>query len=151
MRKPLEPDPEEPERDTWFYRVLIWRVHDPDEALHIAITHRRLAAEARAATPASLDTFHEKCRARLFESRAWNHDQIVEVCGRHEARLRAAIAAEMLADAVRVPRCTICQRPLDQPGDPTTAGCGGDCLRCMAEIGNDPDCKATMERLTADR
>ena len=41
--------------------------------------------------------------------------------------------------------CSICKRPLDQPGDPTTEDCGGDCLRCMAEIVEDPDCIAAMQ------
>jgi hypothetical protein len=42
--------------------------------------------------------------------------------------------------------CNICHRPLDQPADPGTRDCGGDCLRCMAEAG-DPDCQASMRRL----
>jgi hypothetical protein len=37
-------------------------------------------------------------------------------------------------------RCNICGKPLDVPGDESTRDCGGDCLRCMAEIGEDPDC-----------
>jgi hypothetical protein len=42
--------------------------------------------------------------------------------------------------------CNICKRPLDDPSDPTTEDCGGDCLRCMAEVAEDPDC---IERLAA--
>ena len=37
-------------------------------------------------------------------------------------------------------RCSICKRPLDSPSDPTSLDCGGDCLRCMALIAEDPDC-----------
>jgi hypothetical protein len=44
-------------------------------------------------------------------------------------------------------RCGICGRPLDQPNDPTSQNCGGDCLRCMAEAG-DPDCQRTMAGLS---
>jgi hypothetical protein len=43
--------------------------------------------------------------------------------------------------------CLICKRELDQPGDPSTRDCGGDCLRCMAVYGNDPDCIAAMRKL----
>jgi hypothetical protein len=44
------------------------------------------------------------------------------------------------------PECNICGRTLDDPSDPTTEDCGGDCLRCMAEAG-DPDCIAAMAEL----
>ena len=37
-------------------------------------------------------------------------------------------------------KCQYCKRLLDDPKDPTTRDCGGDCLRCMAQIGEDPDC-----------
>lgn len=43
-------------------------------------------------------------------------------------------------------RCHICDRLLDQADDPTTKDCGGDCLRCMAEIG-DPDCLAALKEI----
>lgn len=43
-------------------------------------------------------------------------------------------------------KCSICKRELDVEGDPSTADCGGDCLRCMAEAG-DPDCIAAMEKI----
>ncbi len=29
-------------------------------------------------------------------------------------------------------KCTICKRELNDPDDPSTGDCGGDCLRCMA-------------------
>ncbi len=45
-------------------------------------------------------------------------------------------------------KCKICGRELDHPNDPTTKDCGGDCLKCMAEIGEDPDCIAVMEKIT---
>jgi hypothetical protein len=34
--------------------------------------------------------------------------------------------------------CRICKRELNQPSDPLSVDCGGDCLGCMAEAG-DPD------------
>lgn len=37
--------------------------------------------------------------------------------------------------------CNICGRILNQPDDPSTLDCGGDCQRCMAAAG-DPDCIA---------
>lgn len=45
----------------------------------------------------------------------------------------------------RVPgtyRCNICGCVLNQPDEPDTKDCGGDCLRCMAEVAEDPDCQA---------
>lgn len=42
-------------------------------------------------------------------------------------------------------RCHICKRILDNPDDPFSIDCGGDCLRCMAWAG-DPD---AIEKLTA--
>jgi hypothetical protein len=44
-------------------------------------------------------------------------------------------------------RCAICKQQLDQPDDPSTRDCGGDCVRCMARYGNDPDCLAVMRAL----
>ena len=35
--------------------------------------------------------------------------------------------------------CDICGRALNNPHDPLSQDCGGDCLLCMAECG-DPDC-----------
>lgn len=35
--------------------------------------------------------------------------------------------------------CSICRRPLGGR-DRLAADCGGDCLQCMALVGNDPDC-----------
>jgi hypothetical protein len=46
-------------------------------------------------------------------------------------------------------RCRMCKRPLNQFGDPTTRDCDGDCLRCMAEIG-DPDCIAAMTKIIGE-
>jgi hypothetical protein len=46
-----------------------------------------------------------------------------------------------------MPNCHICKRELDDPNDPTTRNCGGDCLRCMAEIAEDPDCILGMRRI----
>lgn len=43
--------------------------------------------------------------------------------------------------------CHYCKRKLDNPEDPTTVDCGGDCVKCMAEIAGDPDCVAEMERI----
>jgi hypothetical protein len=49
-----------------------------------------------------------------------------------------------------MPNCHICKRELDDPNDPTTRNCGGDCLRCMAEIAEDPDCILGMRRVAAE-
>lgn len=43
--------------------------------------------------------------------------------------------------------CNICGTKLNVPEDPTSGDCGGDCLRCMAEIGEDPDCIRSMRAL----
>lgn len=44
-------------------------------------------------------------------------------------------------------KCLICKRVLNDPADPIASrDCGGDCLRCMAEIGGDPDCIKELER-----
>ena len=41
--------------------------------------------------------------------------------------------------SIRRPRCKICDKPMSDEED-----CGGDCLKCMAEIGEDPDCIEKM-------
>lgn len=38
-----------------------------------------------------------------------------------------------------VKQCGSCKRPLNQPDDPRSLDCGGDCRQCMADAG-DPDC-----------
>lgn len=40
--------------------------------------------------------------------------------------------------------CRICKGPLNVPDMPLTDDCGGDCLRCMAVHGQDPDCQHAM-------
>jgi hypothetical protein len=42
-------------------------------------------------------------------------------------------------------RCKLCRRLLDNPDDPLSGDCGGDCLYCMATIAEDPDCIASVE------
>lgn len=39
--------------------------------------------------------------------------------------------------------CLICKRALNNPNDPLSTDCGGDCVSCMAEAG-DPDCIAAV-------
>lgn len=46
--------------------------------------------------------------------------------------------------------CNICKRALDDPQDPTTLDCGGDCLKCMADIALDDDCIRQMATLTKE-
>lgn len=41
-------------------------------------------------------------------------------------------------------KCHICKTELDQPGRPDTTDCGGDCRRCMALYGDDPDERRLM-------
>lgn len=65
--------------DTWFCKALRWRLFDPDEALGIAATHRRRAAEARLRHPGS-------------EAQAARHDQMAAICECHAATLRDAAA-----------------------------------------------------------
>ena len=45
--------------------------------------------------------------------------------------------------------CLICKRLLNDPSDRTTKDCGGDCLRCMAECG-DEDAQFEMDKLLSD-
>lgn len=47
--------------------------------------------------------------------------------------------------------CNICKRMLDNPADPCSKDCGGDCLLCMIEIGEDPDCIEVMAQELAKR
>jgi hypothetical protein len=42
--------------------------------------------------------------------------------------------------------CLICKRLLNNPNDPLSMDCGGDCLQCMADAG-DPDCIRHVEEL----
>ena len=45
--------------------------------------------------------------------------------------------------------CNICKRLLDDPREPDlTADCGGDCLQCMARVG-DPDCERAVATIIA--
>ena len=60
--------------DTPFYKALRWRVHDPDEALEIAATHRRRAAEERLGYPGQ-------------EVQAARHDRMAAICEEHAATL----------------------------------------------------------------
>lgn len=39
--------------------------------------------------------------------------------------------------------CRSCGRLLNQPNDPLSDDCGGDCLQCM-EAAGDPDCKTAQ-------
>lgn len=80
---------DEPAKNTWFYRSLVWRVHAVDEARHIASTQRRHAAEARACIPDVIRNHHQQSVAAGAEQRARNHDEIAAVCERHAARLEA--------------------------------------------------------------
>jgi len=80
---------DEPAAATPFCKALRWRVHDPEEALSIAATHHRRAAEARSGIPDVIDNFLDRCKAAGLEQRACCHDEIAAVCERHAARLRA--------------------------------------------------------------
>jgi len=84
---------DEPAKDTPFYKILRTWVRDPEEAVFVAATHRRRAAEARSGIPMVIRDFQDDSRARYLESVARNHDEIVAACERHEARLRAAAAS----------------------------------------------------------
>ncbi len=86
----ITPAEDELAKDTAFYKALRWRVRDPEEALFIAGTHRRRAAEARSGVPAVIDGYQDQCRAWGLEGVACRHDEIAAVCERHAARLRAA-------------------------------------------------------------
>lgn len=82
-------DDEEPAAGTRFYKALHWQVYDPEEALWIAATHRRRAAEARSGIPVIVDTYQRRCMAAGLEQRACREEEIAAVCERHAARLRA--------------------------------------------------------------
>lgn len=55
---------------------------------------------------------------------------------RGQDEVREAVTALI---ASRNPRCSICRRPLGQPGDPDSVDCGGDCAACMAEEEGGPE------------
>ena len=78
---------DEPEDGTRFVHILRWRVHAPEEALGIAATHRRRAAEARQAIPAPIVSFRDRSVALGLEERAARHDAMAAACERHAARL----------------------------------------------------------------
>ena len=40
-------------------------------------------------------------------------------------------------------KCRICGRELND-GSPESVDCGGDCRKCMADIGCDPDCQRAL-------
>jgi hypothetical protein len=74
--------------NTPFSKALRWRVHDPEEALGIAATHHRRAAEARARKPVTVDSFQDQSAAAWQDRRAAAHDAMAEACERHAATLR---------------------------------------------------------------
>ena len=78
---------------TPFCKALRWRVHDPEEALWIAATHRARAGEARAAMPAHVASFPTHSQALGLEVRADRHDELAEACERHAASLQAIMTA----------------------------------------------------------
>jgi len=78
---------------TPFGKALRWRVHDPEEALGIAATHRARAAEARAAVPGHIASFRTRSQALGLEMRANRHDEMAEVCEQHAASLQANMTA----------------------------------------------------------
>lgn len=42
-------------------------------------------------------------------------------------------------------KCHICKKLLNDPSSPKLSmDCGGDCLECMAVVGNDPECTAEL-------
>jgi hypothetical protein len=49
-------------------------------------------------------------------------------------------------------RCGMCRRPLDQPDDPSSMNCGGDCWGCIgeleAELGNEESIKQVRDEHT---
>jgi len=68
-------NPTDPEiADTPFCEALRWRVHDADEALGIAATHRGRAADARLRHPG-------------WKIQATCHDQMAAICEAHAAAL----------------------------------------------------------------
>jgi hypothetical protein len=48
-----------------------------------------------------------------------------------------------MSNNVPAARCSMCRRLLDRPNDPTTKSFLGDCLRCLARIG-DPSAMRRM-------
>lgn len=80
---------DEPAAAAPFCKALRWRVHDPEEALSIAATHRGRAAKARSGIPPVTCSFLDRCVATSLEQRACRHEEIAAVCERHAARLQA--------------------------------------------------------------
>jgi len=93
---------DEPAAATPFCKALRWRVHDPEEALSIAATHHRRAAEARSGIPDVIDNFLDRCKAAGLEQRAYCHEEIAALCERHAARLRAQAHAHARAEGYPV-------------------------------------------------
>lgn len=52
--------------------------------------------------------------------------------------------------AVRDGHCRICNALLNQPDNPATKDCGGDCLGCMASVG-DEQCQRELDEALARR
>lgn len=48
---------------------------------------------------------------------------------------------------VKVANCKTCSCILDEKGKPESRNCGGDCLRCMAVHGEDPECIEAMQEI----
>ena len=46
--------------------------------------------------------------------------------------------------------CGICERELNDNASSPAYNCGGDCLECMARVGGDPDCIASLTVIWLD-
>ena len=73
--------------DTPFHRALRSRVYDVEEAMSLAASHRRQAAEARMSIPEAIDSLRDQSRALGLEQRAAKHEEIAVVCEQHAAEL----------------------------------------------------------------
>lgn len=68
--------------------------------------------------------------------------RMCEACADHNVRNRAG---ELVLPEKQY--CKICKRELNNPHDPTSKDCGGDCLQCMATVAEDPEAIAAIERI----
>ena len=73
-------------RETRFVKAVRWRIHDPEEAEHVARSHDGHAARVRGHAPA-------------MRGEAEQHDLMAAICREHAQALRSARARDGIAQA----------------------------------------------------
>ncbi|SRR6266540_3774845 len=125
--------------------VLLLRYRVEADELEIAFSEYEAATEERIFNAAlSAARWEMACRQVDAENREMR--EAMRLAKRENSfpggfgHVESYLTPEFRESLPRFGRCQTCTRPLDQPDDPSSLNCGGDCARCVALAG-DPDYK----------